>query len=123
MNRKELPIKKTIIAAGITLLCLMLVIPVLAVRFAPPDSGMAIMLLLFLCGDPLAALVLGILSGAHLPRLWWMPLAVAGSFFLGFTVAVWEIVWDVLFYAGIYLGISAISMFLSYPVFRYLQNR
>ena len=41
--------KKTIIAAGITLLCLMLVIPVLAVRFAPPDSGMAIMLLLFLC--------------------------------------------------------------------------
>ncbi len=113
-------LKKTAVTAGSTLLCLMFLIPLIAIRFAPADAGMAVMLLLFLCADPLAALVLGILSGAHLPRLWWMPLAIAGTFFLGFTLAVWEIVWDSLFYAGIYLGISTVSMLLSYPIFRYI---
>lgn len=61
----------------------MLVLPWLAVTFAPGDAGMAICFLLFYAVDPVYAIAVGWSAGKALRRLWMVPIVTAALFLLG----------------------------------------
>ena len=91
----------------------MLLMPWLAVRFAPSDTGMAICFILFFAVNPLYSVGTGIFAGSNIKRLWVMTLLLPALFLLGtwmfFDFGETAFVW----YACAYTVIGLISMLIS----------
>lgn len=68
-----------LLASGIV----MLLLPWLAVTFAPSDAGMAVILLLFFAIDPGFCITAGYYAGKQTGRLWWVPAVSSGGFLAG----------------------------------------
>lgn len=84
-------------------IALTVLVPFLAVKLAPADSGMAVCMLLFFAGYPIYSIALGVFAWKDGKLLWWMPLAFAFTFPLLFSLAVWGMVWELYAYSFIYL--------------------
>lgn len=104
---------KIVIAISAMLLT-MLVIPLLTVQFAPADAGMAVCFILFFAVIPVENLLLGIMAGSHMRRLWWITVAASFGFPILFSFAVGELVWELFLYSVIYLCIGAGAMLITH---------
>lgn len=97
----------------------MLLLPYLAVAFAPADAGMAVCFLLFYAVNPVYAIAAGAAAGRCAKCLWGLPVLCAAFFLLGawalFTPS--EVLFAV--YAGVYLALGLAAMLLS----RFLARR
>jgi len=113
--------KKTVIAVSAMLLT-MLVIPLLMVRFAPADAGMALCFILFFAVIPVEDLLLGIMAGSDMRRLWWIPVAAALGFPALFSIAVQNWVWELFIYSAVYLGIGAGAMLITHFGKKYIKK-
>lgn len=117
MKRKT----KALVSIG-TILLTNLVLPRLFVWLAPADVGMALCFLLFFIGIPATDLFLGILAGSEMKKLWWIPVAAAVSFPFLFSLAMWELVMDLMVYAVFYLCIGVTAMVVTHFCRRYMEN-
>lgn len=88
-----------------------LLLPWLAVTFAPGDAGMAACFLLFFGVNPLLALAMGVIAGRQ--KAWWQPVAAAGMFLLGAWLNFEMGETAFLLYAGAYLAIGLAAMGLT----------
>ena len=91
----------------------MLLLPWAAVTFVKGDAGMAACFLLFFAVNPVYSVVIGIFAGRNFKEMWSLPVISAVLFLLG----TW-IFFDMgerafLLYAGIYLIIGIVVMFVS----------
>lgn len=97
----------------------MLLLPLLAVRFVQADQGMAVVLLLFFGIDPVYSVLSGYYAGKQIRLLWWLPL-VSGLLFLTGTWLCFEMGESAFFlYAAVYWLLGTAAMLLS----RYLPKR
>lgn len=71
--------KRSVIVSALV----MLLLPWLAVTFAPGDAGMAICMLLFYGANPLYALWAGWSAGANVRKMWSIPVTTAAFFLIG----------------------------------------
>ena len=101
--------KRIIIIISVMLVAL-LIAPLAVLNFANPMHGMGLMFLLFFGVDPVASIIVGILSGASVKKLWWSPLLFGVMFLLCCWLALQEIVLDLVVYAVIYLLLGMIAM-------------
>ena len=115
--------KRKIAACSIAVLVCMLLLPIIAIRLIPGDSGMGASFLLFFLIDPLLVLALGITAGTDIKRLWWIPVAASLFFPFGFSIAILEMVWDLFFYTVIYLTVSVLAMLGTHVGIRSVQKR
>ncbi len=99
-----------------------LIFPVLAVRLAPADAGMAISLLLLFVAYPVQSLIIGTLSGANPRRIWWLILCMPAAVPLLFSLAFLEMIWEIWFYSPIYLAAGVAGMAVS-VLFGYISAR
>lgn len=100
-----------IIIAISTLLITMLVTPLLIVNLAPADMGMGLIFMLFFAIDPFAIIILSIMAGTDLRRLWWIPIVGALCLPLGYSVVIQEFVVELFVYSALYIGAGLIAMF------------
>lgn len=92
---------------------IMLLLPWAAVTFVKSNAGMAVTLLLFFVINPIYAVVAGAYAGRTIKELWGVPFIAA----ILFLVGAW-IFFDMgegafVIYAGVYLVIGLVSMFVS----------
>lgn len=80
-----------------------LLIPLISVKLAPADAGMAICMLLFFIGYPILFILLGVFISRDMKHLWWMPLVSALAFPLLFSLAMGGMVEELYAYSVIYL--------------------
>lgn len=97
---------------------LMIGCPFLAVTFAG-DNGMAVCFLLFYAVNPVLSIILGIYSGIHIQKLWYLPFLNAILFLTGTWLFFEFAEPDFILYAFIYLLTGLCTMILSY----FLHNR
>ena len=113
-----------VVVAVMVLLLTLLACPMLVVRFADAGLGMSLVLLQFFAVNPLVAILLGILAGTEIKRLWWIPLADALTFPLFFGLAVSDpYVFELYIYSVIYLVLGALAMLVSALVCRWIFKR
>ena len=115
--------KKKCCIVLITLLIVMLVLPLVAVRLVSSDAGMALLIILFLILNPATVIVLSIMAGTDIKKLWWTPLLSAVVFPAFCTIVFEEMVVELLVYSGLYLGVGAVAMLGSYFGNRMQQKR
>ena len=105
--------KKTITKIIITvasLILFMMILPWLAIEFGDGWAVTGLWMFAFFTVNPALVIVLSIMAGTELRRLWWIPLAIAASFPLLFSAAIGELVWDLYVYSAIYLPIGLLAM-------------
>ena len=105
--------KKTITKIIITvasLILFMMVLPWVALQFGDGWAVTGLWMFAFFTVNPALVIVLSIMSGTEIRRLWWIPLAIAASFPLLFSAAIGELVWDLYVYSAIYLPIGLLAM-------------
>lgn len=106
--------RKTITKIAIaiaSLILFMMVLPWLAVKFGEGLAVTGLWMFAFFTVNPALVIVLSIMAGTELRRLWWIPLAIAALFPLLFSAAIGELVWDLYVYSAIYLPIGLFVMF------------
>ncbi len=108
MPRKELPVRKILLAAVAVTVC-MLILPLLVLRGADGWDAMGYLILFFLVLYPILAVALGVLAGTDPRALWWLPVGSALLFPPLFWPSVGEVVWELYIYAAIYLGLAFVS--------------
>lgn len=91
----------------------MLLLPWLMVTFVQGPGGLAAVLLLFFAIDPAYAVIVGVIAGKNIRRMWIQPVLCA----LLFVVGTW-LVFDVgesafLLYGGVYLALGLCAMGIS----------
>lgn len=97
---------------GITIV-IMFFLPFVVAKLASECAGMALCMMLFLVINPLYSIILGIISGKNIKKLWHFPIISVVAFLAG----VWlffgiQEPWF-LVYATIYLCIGIISMLIT----------
>ena len=100
---------KVLIAVCSIIVC-MLCIPWIATKLAEPTWGMSICLFMFFVINPLLSIVLGLMAGTELNRLWWIPLGGALVFPLFFSLVVWSFIPELFIYSALYLGVGIAAM-------------
>lgn len=106
--------RKSILLKWIILtVMVMFILPLLVAKLSSECSGMALCMMLFLVVNPLYSIILGFISGRDIRNLWNLPIISAVAFLAG----VWMF-FDItepwfIAYAGVYLCISLITMFIA----------
>ena len=100
----------------------MFALPFAVARLASECSGMAFCMILFFIINPIYSAVLGFRCGRDVVRMWNLPLVSAIAFLTG-TWIFFDIheLWFIA-YAGIYLAIGYIAMFISKHLNRHVQK-
>ena len=111
-----------ILIAGISLIFFMLVLPRFAVEFLEGMATTGLWMLSFFVVYPLLVVVIGIMAGTDIRRLWWLPLLSAISFPLLFSVAICDMVWDLYVYSAIYLPMGSIAMLGTYFGIKFIKK-
>lgn len=101
--------KKSYIAI-VTMLVVMLILPLIAVRIVSSDAGMALCFILFFAVNPLMVISLSVMAGTELRKLWWVPLLAAVLFPVFFSIIVTELVKDLFVYSVLYLAVGLLAM-------------
>ena len=110
---KQNIMKKNYIMWLILSIVVMFLLPWAAVTFVKGDAGMAACFLLFFAVNPIYSIVVGIFAGRSLKEMWSLPVISSVLFVLGTWIFfdMGEIAF--LIYAGIYLVIGIVVMFVS----------
>lgn len=116
-------VKKKSCIIFVTLLIVMLILPLVSVRLVSSDAGMALLIILFLILNPATVIVLSIMAGTDIKKLWWTPLLSAVVFPAFCAIVFEEMVVELLVYSGLYLGVGAVAMLGSYFGKRMQQKR
>jgi hypothetical protein len=100
----------------------MLFLPWLTVTFVKSNAAMAVCMMLFFAVNPLYSVALGILAGKRCKELWLQPIFAA----LLFLAGAW-LFFDMgetafLLYAGVYLALGLISMWICALIARKKDN-
>lgn len=103
-------VRTKVIIAIILTVCGIAILPCFAIMIGQWSIGLAFICLFAV--NPLLALLLGLIAGTDLRKLWWLPLAMAVTFPLLFSVAIAEIVVELYHYSVLYLLVGLFSMFL-----------
>lgn len=90
----------------------MLLLPWAAVTFVNSNAGMAVTLLLFFVIDPVYVIVAGTFVGRNIKGLWSVPVIAVVMFLLS-AWKIFDMGEGAFAYAGFYLAIGLVSMFLS----------
>ena len=100
----------------------MFALPFAIARLASECSGMALCMILFFIINPIYSGILGYGCGKDIRRMWNLPLVSAIAFLAG-TWIFFDIheLWFIA-YAGIYLAIGYIAMFISKHLSRRVQK-
>ena len=98
----------------ISIVIVMLIIPLLAIEFASPDSGMMICLLLFFIVNPALSVFIGVFAGKDLKYFWFSPIVVA-TFFRIFSTFTFTTAFPII-YSVIYFAICAVSETITYLI-------
>ena len=114
MSRKNLIIK-----ASILLIISMLVIPFAIMKLCKPDEAMSYTMLIFFAVNPLTVLGIGVLAGADIKKLFWMPIVASAIFPPFFWLALGEIVIELYIYSMIYLAIGVASAVITHLFKKY----
>lgn len=93
---------------------LMLLLPWLTVTLVKGDAGMAVCFLLFFAVDPVAAIAVGVFSGRNLRTAWFQPAVLAAFFLAGTWLVFSEGEPAFLLYAGVYLLLGYVTMWLTW---------
>ena len=105
-----------ILIAVLSLVLFMTVLPWASTVLGDGFATTGLWFFAFFTVYPLLAVVLGAMAGTDLPRLWWIPLAMAALFPLLFGIAIRDLVWDLYIYSAIYLPLGGVSMLLMHFV-------
>lgn len=100
----------------------MFALPFAVARLASECSGMALCMILFFIINPIYSAILGYRCGKDVGRMWNLPLVSAIAFLAG-TWIFFDIheLWFIA-YAGVYLVIGYIAMFISKHLNRCVQR-
>lgn len=107
-------------AKGKNLVCLaisaglMLLLPWLTVTLVKGDAGMGVCFLLFFAVDPVAVIAVGVFSGRDIRTTWFQPAALATFFLAGTWLAFSVSEPAFLLYAGVYLLLGYVTMWLTW---------
>lgn len=103
-------VKRKCYVALITLLIVMLILPLVAVRVASPDVGMGLFIILFFAVNPFTVFALSIMAGTDIKKLWWVPVLSSVVFPLCFWIVIMDIVVDLFVYSALYLVVGLLAM-------------
>lgn len=122
MKNKTRTLIKSAASLG-ALLLFMLVLPWLATLSPDGLATTGLWMLAFFIIYPALSVALGIFAGTDVPRLLWIPVAVAALFPLLFSLAIGEFVADLYVYSAIYLPLGAIAMTATHFVKNFVNRR
>lgn len=103
---------KRVVAAAVSAI-VMILLPWAAVTYVKSNAGMAVTLLLFFVIDPVYFIAVGVFAGRNMKELWSLPAIAAILFLLGAWLFFEMGESAFVIYAGVYLVIGMVSMFLS----------
>lgn len=103
-------VKKKSCIVIVTMLIVMFILPLIAVRIVSSDVGMALCFILFFAVNPLMVIALSVMAGTELRKLWWIPLLAAVLFPVFFSIIVMELVKDLFIYSAVYLAVGLLTM-------------
>ena len=103
-------VKKKSCIAIVTMLIVMFILPLIAVRIVSSDAGMALCFILFFAVNPLMVIALSVMAGTDIRKLWWMPFLAAVVFPVFFGIVVMELVMDLFVYSALYLAVGLLAM-------------
>ena len=106
-------LKKKIIIAVTSMFLILLIIPFVFINLSQSYEFMGIMILLFFVVNPIAVVIINLIIGKDLKKLWWMPILFCIIFLLSYWLILEEIILDLIIYAICYLVIGIIFMFIS----------
>lgn len=114
--------KRTLMIWLAVSILVMFALPFAIARLASECSGMALCMILFFIINPIYSAILGYGCGKDIRRMWNLPLVSAIAFLAG-TWIFFDIheLWFIA-YAGIYLAIGYIAMFISKHLSRCVQK-
>lgn len=116
-------IKKKCCTIFITLLFVMLVLPLVTVRLVSSDAGMSLLIILFLVLNPATVIILSIMAGKDIKKLWWTPILSAVIYPICCSIVFEVMVVELLVYSGLYLGIGTVAMLGTHFGIRMKQKR
>lgn len=111
--------KNKILIYIITVLLILLIIPFIAMNIIKPNEGMGFLLLMFFIINPIVSILLGVLSGKNISKLFWIPISFAILFPVLYVFTLEELVMDLYLYSIGYLVLGLVSMTVTY----YLNKR
>ncbi|MBE6630308.1 MAG: hypothetical protein E7624_05600 [Ruminococcaceae bacterium] len=114
---------KRIIFSALTVLCTMLLLPLLLLRPADGWDVLGYIIIFFLILYPIQAILLGILAGTNWRLLWGIPVFSALLFPPLFWIAILDVVWELYIYAAIYLGLGALATITTALILHVVQLR
>lgn len=94
----------------------MFIIPLLVVNILKEDAVLGILILLLMCVYPIISFIIGIVVGKDICKLWYIPLINFILFPILYWIVMKDIVWDFYIYSFGYLGISIISIIITYLI-------
>ena len=109
-----------ILIALLLMAAVMVFLPWLAMQL--PQSGIDLMFICLFILNPLLAIVLGLMSGTDLRKLWWIPFMAALLFPLLLGIVLGQIVVELYVYAAAYLLVGVLAM-LSMHLIRVLHSK
>lgn len=106
----KMQIKFKIILAITLSVLFMAILPWAAMHLADGLATTGLWFFDFFTVNPLLVIGLSIMAGTDIRKLWWIPLAIAVSFPLLFSLAIGEMTWDLYIYSSIYLPVGCLAM-------------
>ncbi len=104
----------------ISVIAVMLIVPLITVNTVKADAGMLVTMLLFFTIYPLLSIILGVISGRDIKFFWFVPILIAGLFWL-FSSFTYKTAFPIV-YSLIYFALSAISMVIGAVKKHNMQN-
>lgn len=116
-------LKKKLIIIITIMFFVLFIVPLILVKLAKPHEFMGIMIMLFFCVNPIASVIINSLIGKDIKKLWLIPMLFCIVFLFSYWIVLKEIILDLMFYAGIYLIIGLVFMFISSFVAKKIKNK
>lgn len=109
-------LKCKLIIITITLLVILFFIPLVLINIVKLHDVMGIMMLLFFVVNIISAMIVNLIVGQDIKKLWWLPILFSLVFLLSYWIVLNEIIIDLMIYAFIYLILGIVFMIISYFV-------
>lgn len=103
-------LKNKVILIITVILLVMFLLPLIVVRLSDAHSVMGLMMILFFVINPIMTLLLSVLAGTDINKLWWVPVLIAISFPLLYIGALGELILDLFVYSLGYFFIGTLMM-------------
>ena len=106
-------VKKKIKIISVIMLVILLILPLILINISEPYEFMGIMIILFFVVNPITLLIINLMIGKDVKKIWWIPIFFSIIFLLSYWFVLKEIILDLIVYAIGYLVIGLIFMLVS----------